>query len=282
MRVDVLAVLLVWACLACACSTARRGQADQSAGALTPSAAQTTADSIEMIELPSGEFVMGTGPEAGFQNGYPPHAVEIRTFRMSATEVTFAQYDAFARATDRDLPPDESWGRDERPVVHVAWNDIHAFIDWLNAGTGRRFRLPTESEWEYAARAGVTSLYPWGDSVDHGLVNNSVDAGTDTWAYTAPVGRFPANAFGLFDMLGNVWEWVQDCRHASYVGAPRDGTAWVDGDCDSRVARGGSWGSTSRGVQLAARAAAAEHFASMDLGFRLAEDARGKPEATAR
>jgi formylglycine-generating enzyme required for sulfatase activity len=157
----------------------------------------------------------------------------------------------------------------------VNWSDIHAFIDWLAAATDRQFRLPTEAEWEYAVRAGTTSLYWWGDDANHAMVNNSVNDGADTWEFTAPVGRLAANPFGLLDILGNVWEFVQDCRHPTYEGAPDDGSARLDGNCDSRVVRGGSWGSTSRGVQVAARAAASESFAAMDLGFRLAENARG-------
>jgi formylglycine-generating enzyme required for sulfatase activity len=238
----------------------------------TRATASEVARTIVMIDVPAGEFVMGTAPSAGFQNGYPPHAASVAAFRLGATEVTFAQFDAFARATGRALPPDEHWGRGPRPVIHVEWADAHAFIDWLSAGTGRRFRLPSEAEWEYAARAGTATLYPWGERVDHALVNNSVDEGADRWTYTAPVGGFPPNAFGLLDMLGNVWELVQDCRHATYEGAPADGSAWLDEPCESRIARGGSWGSTRRGVQPAARGAASEHFESMDLGFRLAED----------
>lgn len=227
---------------------------------------------LVMQDIPAGGFVMGTDPALGFQNGYPPHDVAIEAFRLAATEVTFAQYDAFAGATGRELPPDEGWGRESRPVVHISWNDAQAFVAWLNEGTGRRFRLPTEAEWEYAARAGTTSLYGWGDQVDHARVNNSVDEGPDRFAFTAPVGSFPANDFGLFDMLGNVWELVEDCWYPSYEAAPADGSARRDGACVSRVARGGSWGSTSRGVQIAARGAAGDQFASMDLGFRLAED----------
>jgi formylglycine-generating enzyme required for sulfatase activity len=246
------------------------GQAE--AGRQGPSDPAAVAAAIQMIAVPAGTFVMGSVPEAGFQNGTPPHRVSVAAFRLGATEVTFAQYDAFAVAAGRDRPPDEGWGRGSRPVIHVSWADIHAFIDWLNAASGRQFRLPTEAEWEYAARAGSTSLYSWGDSVDHARVNNSVDDGIDQWAFTAPVGQFEPNAFGLYDMLGNAWEFVQDCRHPTYEGAPADGSAWLAGACDSRIVRGGSWGSTSRGVQTAARGAASEYFESMDLGFRLAED----------
>jgi formylglycine-generating enzyme required for sulfatase activity len=265
---------LVGSALACAwlCVLASNAVAQESARRSEAPRAPEVAGTISMVTIPGGEFVMGTESSAGFQNGYPPRVVRISAFRLGATEVTFDQYDAFARATGRGLPADEQWGRGSRPVIHVGWSDIHAFIEWLNAGSGRRFRLPSEAEWEYAARAGSDRLYPWGDRIDHALVNNSVDEGTDRWAYTAPVGQFPPNAFGLHDMLGNVWEFVQDCRYATYDGAPEDGSARLDGPCDSRIVRGGSWGSTSRGVQPAARGAASEYFESMDLGFRLAED----------
>jgi formylglycine-generating enzyme required for sulfatase activity len=256
------------------CSVGDRLDGPRSDADGAPSAAALdVAESIAMVDIPGGVFVMGTEAADGFQNGTPPHRVALRGFRMSRTEITFAQYDAYARETGRELPPDETWGRGRRPVIHVSWSEVQGFIDWLNAATGRRFRLPTEAEWEYAARGGTTSLYWWGDEVDHTLVNNSVDDGRDVWQYTAPVGEMPPNPYGLLDILGNVWELVADCRHPDYIDAPADGTARLDGDCDSRIARGGSWGSTSRGVQVAARGAAAESFSSMDLGFRLVESA---------
>lgn len=233
--------------------------------------AQQVAKTITMVDIPAGTFTMGTESNVGFQNGWPPQTVTVPAFRLSTTEITFAQYDAFAQATNLALPPDEGWGRDSRPVIHVSWADAQAFIAWLNDNTGRRFRLPSEAEWEYAARGGATTLYWWGDKVNHASVNNSVSKGNEQWEFTAPVGQLPANPFGLYDILGNVWELVADCRHANYEGAPNDGSAWMDGECNSHVLRGGSWGSTSRGVQAAARAAAGEHFASMDIGFRLAE-----------
>lgn len=269
----VLAASSLTCALTCATGTHEAPKAQQ-----LSTEARDVAATITMIDVPAGEFIMGTDPSAGFQNGYPPHRVRIDGFKMSTTEVMFAQYDAFVRASGMPLPPDEQWGRGSRPVIHVDWDDANAFIDWLNAGTGRRFRLPSESEWEYAARAGTTTLHYWGDRADHELANNSVDAGRDRWPFTAPVGQFPANPLGLFDMLGNVWEMVADCRHSSYAGATADGSPRLDGPCDSRIARGGSWGSTSRGIQVAARGAAAEDFASMDLGFRLAEDADERPE----
>jgi formylglycine-generating enzyme required for sulfatase activity len=243
----------------------------QAPAAATADVAAALVQKIEMVDIPVGRFWMGTDGESGFQNGYPRHEVTIGAFRMGKYEVTFDQYDAFARATGRALPADEGWGRGDRPVIHVNWNDIHAFIDWLNQG-GRRFRLPSEAEWEYAARGGTTTLYWWGDEPDASHANASANTGADQWEFTAPVGRFPVNPFGLHDVLGNVWEIVADCRHPTYDGAPTDGRAWIDSDCDSRVVRGGYYGSIQRGMQVAARAAAGEHFDSMGLGFRLAED----------
>ena len=233
--------------------------------------AASVAASIQMIEVPGGKFIMGTPSETGFQNGYPPHEVSVKPFRMSKNEVTFAQYDAFARATGRPLPADEGWGRDDRPVIHVDWNDIHAFIDWLNQGAGRKFRLPSESEWEYAARGGTTTSYWWGNEPNPDFANTVANTGKDSWEATAPVGQFPANGFGLHDVLGNVWEVVADCRYPNYEGAPNDGSARLGGDCDSRIVRGGFYGSVHRGMQIAARAAVGEQFESMGVGFRLAE-----------
>jgi formylglycine-generating enzyme required for sulfatase activity len=235
-----------------------------------PSAVART---IAMADLPGGVFTMGVDASVGFQNGYPRHQVSVAPFRMGKYEITFAQYDAFARTTGRPLPADEGWGRGDRPVIHVSWADAEAFVDWLNTGSGRRFRLPSEAEWEYAARGGTTTLYWWGDQPDPSMANTAANTGKDNFENTAPVGRFPANPFGLYDVLGNVWELVEDCRKPNYQGAPTDGSAWVDDDCDSRVARGGTFGSVSRGMQVAARGAAGEHFDSAGMGFRLAEDA---------
>jgi formylglycine-generating enzyme required for sulfatase activity len=230
------------------------------------------AGQIAMAEIPGGAFIMGTSPQMGFQNGFPAHQVTVRPFRMGRYEVTFDQYDPFAAATGRPLPPDEGLGRGDRPVIHVSWADAQAFTAWLNAGTGRHFRLPSEAEWEYAARAGTTTLYWWGDKADQNMMNVSGVAGRDKWEATAPVGSFPANPFGLYDVLGNVWELVEDCRRPNYDATPTDGSAVEDHPCDMRVARGGSYANFTRGVQVAARAAAGEQFTSMGLGFRLAED----------
>ena len=234
----------------------------------TPAA---VAASMQMVDLPAGQFVMGTDPSVSFQNGFPAHRVRVSPFRIARYDVTFDQYDAFARATRRDLPVDEGWGRGARPVIHVSWNDAQAFITWLNERTGRHFRLPTEAEWEYAARGGTTTLYWWGNEPNPDMANTATNAGRDRFAYTSPVGTFPPNPFGLYDISGNVWQMTQDCRHGSYEGAPVDGRAWVDAPCDSRSVRGGGWAGIRRAMQVAARAAIGESFDSAELGFRLAE-----------
>lgn len=238
----------------------------------TPEAVAATFD---MADIPAGRYTMGTDPKVSFQNGFPPHTVNVPAFRMSRYPVTFDQYDAFARATRRPLPPDEGWGRDARPVIRVTWRDAQAFIEWLNGSTGRRFRLPSEAEWEYAGRAGTTTRYWWGDEPNPNYANTANNTGRDEWPYTSPVGSFPPNPFGLYDMAGNIWQFVEDCHHPSYDGAPTDGSAWTGGNCNGRIVRGGGYGGTRRAMQSASRAAMGETFSSAEVGFRVAETPRG-------
>ena len=234
----------------------------------TPAAVAAT---LDMVPIRAGRYMMGTDASVSFQNGFPPHAVSVPAFHLARYDVTFGQYDAFARATHRPLPVDEGWGRGTMPVMHVSWRDAQAFIEWLNHGTGRHFRLPSEAEWEYAARAGTTTLYWWGNEPDPDMANTATNKGRDHFVHTSPVGSFPPNPFGLYDISGNVWQMTQDCRHGSYEGAPVDGRARVDAPCDSRVVRGGGFGGIRRAMQVAARAAAGETYDSAELGFRVAE-----------
>ena len=136
---------------------------------------------------------------------------------------------------------DEGWGRGDRPVINVSWDDAQAFVGWLSQETGESYRLPSEAEWEYAARAGTETRYSWGDEIGTNRAN--CDGCGSQWddRQTAPVGSFPPNPFGLHDMHGNVGEWVEDCWNDSYRSAPADGIAWLSGDCDRRLSRGGSW-----------------------------------------
>ena len=205
------------------------------------------AEGPEMVVIPAGRFTMGSpSTEVGrFGDEGPTHVVTIaKSFAVSKYEVTFAEWDACVTAggCGRYRPADEGWGRGSRPVINVSWNDAKGYVAWLSQRTGQQYRLLTESEWEYAARAGTTTTYYWGNDIGRGNANCN-GCGTQ-WdgKQTAPAGSFKANSFGLHDMLGNVYEWVEDCWHDSYAGAPTDGAAWT-ANCTSasRVLRGGSW-----------------------------------------
>ncbi len=165
------------------------------------------------------------------------------------------------------------WGRDTRPVINVSWTDAREYAAWLSRKTGKQYRLPSEAEWEYAARAGSTTAYSWGPAIGRGNANcNGCGSQWDD-KQTAPVGRFAANRFGLHDMHGNVWEWVEDCRHETYAGAPRDGAAWTtSGDCSFRYVRGGAWLSNPRFARSANRLSLSSGNLSRgsDTGFRVA------------
>ena len=197
----------------------------------------------EMVSIPGGTFRMGDLSGEGRDTEKPVHSVTVSDFMLGKHEVTFSQWDACVAdgGCGRYRPDDEGWGRGNRPVIHVSWDDVQGFIDWLNDKTSGNIRLPTEAEWEYATRADSTTKYSWGNSISHNRAN-CIECGS-RWDddRTAPVGSFSANAWGLHDMHGNVWEWVHDCWNDSYVGAPSDGSAWASGDCNLRVVRGGSW-----------------------------------------
>ena len=229
----------------------------------------------EMVYIPGGTFRMGDLRGEGYDdNERPVHSVAVPSFRMGKYEVTFSQWDAcVADGGCSHRPDDEGWGRGNRPVIDVSWDDIQEFIAWLNRKTGGGYRLPTESEWEYAARAGSESLYSWGDEI--GVNQANCDGCGSQWDddRTAPVGSFPANAWGLHDVHGNVWEWVEDCWNNNYEEAPVDGSAWLSGFCGVRVVRGGSW---AEGFLRYLRSSYRGWFDRSkrlgNLGFRLARD----------
>ena len=230
----------------------------------------TGGEGPEMVVIPAGRFRMGDLSGAGDDEEKPVHGVVIAwPFALSKYEVTFEDYDRFTHPNKVD---DEGWGRGRRPVINVSWDDANEYAAWLSAETGKRYRLPTEAEWEYAARAGSTTKYSWGNDIGSNRANcYNVYCG-DRWEYTAPVGSFSPNAFGLYDVHGNVWEWVQDCWNNSYAGAPTDGSAWTSGDCSWRVFRAGSWFLEPRYQRSAYRLSYTRSLRSIDLGFRLAQD----------
>jgi formylglycine-generating enzyme required for sulfatase activity len=230
-----------------------------------------------MVVIPAGVFQMGDHQGSGEDDEKPVHEVHIaKSFAMGKYPLTFADYDRFAKATDRELPSDEDWGRDNRPVINVSWDDAVTYTEWLSEQIGQRYRLPTEAEWEYAARAGTETDYWWGEWKPKMANCGNLPLLTSlAGRKTSPASSFPANAFGLHDTAGNVWEWVQDCWHKNYEDAPADGSAWLaedDGDCAQRVVRGGSWLNGLQSVRSAFRNEGTPGERSSAIGFRLAQD----------
>ncbi|MBK1721452.1 SUMF1/EgtB/PvdO family nonheme iron enzyme [Thiocystis violacea] len=224
-----------------------------------------------MVVLEGGVFEMGYNSLSG-QDFSPAHRVSLRPFMIGVHEVTFQEYDRFARATGRSPPEDYGWGRGSRPVIGVTWEDARAYTRWLSEQTDRRYRLPSEAEWELAARAGTQSSFWWGYELEPDRAA-CFDCGTQ-WdnRSTAPVKSFPANPYGLYDTAGNAMEWVADCYTASYQGAPSDGSARLDGDCMTRVARGGAFNKPSSSMRSYVRARFVPETELNMLGFRVARD----------
>jgi formylglycine-generating enzyme required for sulfatase activity len=243
----------------------------------------------EMVVVPAGSFMMGTpAREVGHDdNEGPQRRITIaRPFAVGKYEVTFAEWDAcVAAGACKQNPDDERWGRDNRPVINVSRDDItKEYLPWLSRKTGKTYRLLTEAEWEYAARAGSTTRFHFGnDEKDLCSYGNVADLTAkeknkdwtvancqDGYVNTAAVGSFKSNAFGLYDMHGNVWEMVQDCFGDSYAGAPVDGSAVTHGDCTNRVVRGGSWIGNPLGVRSGSRFSITPDLRDNWVGFRLA------------
>ena len=255
----------------------------------------------QMVYIPAGSFRMGDIQGGGQSDEKPVHRVSVDAFLLGQTEVTVAQFRAFVKASSYKTEAEQGdgcyvyengiWNKrsnvnwrnpgfkqsSEEPVVCVSWNDTQRYIEWLSKKTGEQYRLPTEAEWEYAARAGSETKYSWGNTASHEYANYGTDSccdglakGKDKWKYTSPVASFTANAFGLYDMHGNAWEWTQDCWNGSYQGAPSDGTAWLSGNCSRRVLRGGSWNDVPNVLRSANRYYNATGDRGSYYGFRLA------------
>ena len=252
----------------------------QDTGDSAPSPGETFQDCDEcpkMVVIPSGSFRMGSpARERGPSDERPLHRVRIDyRFAVGVYEVTFAEWYACldAGGCGNHLPdiPDDSWDRENRPVINVSWEDAQSYVSWLSARTGNSYRLLSEAEWEYVARAGTETAYSWGDSIGVNRANCRGCGGAwDGKEQTAPVGSFSANAWGVYDMHGNVWEWVQDCYNDSYEGAPADGSAWESEECGTRVWRGGAWGSGPRASRSAHRYMSLPGFRFSSIGFRVA------------
>ncbi len=276
-------------------------------------------DCPEMVEVPAGTFQMGcaSGSDDCSDAERPVHDVDVASFALGKYEVTRTEFAAFVSATgheargcrvyvwqqrsfardrwDWESRDGASWRepgfrqRDNEPVVCVNWEDASAYVGWLSEETGEDYRLPSEAEWEYAARAGTTTRFYWGyGEGEHCVHANGADRTaertferqerrwpfsdcTDGTTRTALVGTFAPNAFGLYDMAGNVWEWVEECSHDNYAGAPRDGSAWTrGGNCDLGVLRGGAWTSSAAGLRSANRNRNFRGHRFVSWGFRVA------------
>ncbi len=245
------------------------------------------ADCPEMVVIPTGSFTMGS-PEREtdrYPNEGPQHPVSIRqAFAAGKYEVSKAQFGRFVAESGHsvgggcywwtgskfELDAAKSWRSpgyaqtENDPVACVSWEDAKAYTRWLSQKTGKTYRLLTEAEWEYAARAGTSTAYSFGDTITTQQANHS-----NTLERTVPVGSYPANAFGLHDMHGNVWEWTQDCWNANYNGAPSDGSAWTAGDCGPRVLRGGSWVNSPRNLRSAVRFGGPVGYRIINSGVRV-------------
>lgn len=273
------------------------------------------------VTVPGGTFRMGDGAGNGQKDERPVHEVRVATFRMGRHEVTLGEFRRFVAATGyrtdaergvghegcygRRAPDGAPWdtGRgwitgltwqspgypvtERHPVACVSWNDAQAYVEWLSRSSGHRFRLPSEAEWEYAARAGSTTTYPWGEDANAGCRQaNGRDltpwpdgghwdermACDDGHFAPAPVGSYAANRHGLTEMIGNLSEWVQDCRHDDYVGAPADGSAWIDGDCSQHLVRGGTFVYGPPGLRVANRVWNEPWYRVWYQGFRVVEE----------
>jgi len=223
----------------------------------------------EMVVVPAGEFMMGSEvvPIAYgdvFENEKPPHKVRIKSFAIGKHEVTQMQW----RWVMGKNP--SNFKGNNLPVEMISWIDAQKYVKKLSEITGKKYRLPTEAEWEYAARAGSTSIYPWGD--------NELEMLEYSWFSpklnkTRPVGLKSPNVFGLYDMIGNVEEWVLDCAHNNYIGAPSDGSAWIrNGDCSIRMLRGGYWDDPTLNARTATRNPQNKIAKSPFIGFRIVRD----------
>ena len=231
----------------------------------------------EMVVIPAGKFRMGclSDDDSCDDDENPIRDVQIpQPFALSRYEITFADWDACVSAGGCNgyRPNDEGWGRDRLPVINVSWKDAQRYLFWLSRQTSENYRLASEAEWEYAARAGTDTKYFWGDQIGHNRANCGPYSCGDAGLATSSVGAFEPNTFGLHDMHGNVWEWVEDCWNDNYHGAPSQGEVWKSGDCTKRVLRGGGWLSGAEDLRSANRTSRkiARRGSYSNFGFRVA------------
>ena len=226
----------------------------------------------QMIPIPAGKFRMGNASGLISPDEAPRHAVNVPAFAMSVYEITYAEYDVFAGATGRKKPDSSGWDRKTHPVTDVSWDDALAYTRWLSKQTGKKYRLPSEAEWEYAARAGTRGSFGWGTSKGSGNAH-CFDCGSDlSTNKPAKVGSYKPNPFGLYDTAGNLYEWVHDCYHRNYQGAPDDGSVWEGGDCSVRVVRGGAYRSPASSMRVENREKFPSGKGQYNVGIRIVRE----------
>ncbi len=224
----------------------------------------------EMVVIPAGGFMMGSPDDEDhrMEREGPRHRVMIaKPFALARFPTTFEEFDRFCGETGHPMPEDEGWGRGRRPVINVFRKDVLVYCEWLSGKTGKAYRLPSEAEWEYACRAGSDTAYSFGSEIDERQAHFDQDRKTGT---TSKVGAYPVNAFGIYDMHGNVWEWCEDCFHQSYEGAPTDGSPWTSRNKEIYIGRGGSWANEEKNLRSAIRGIGAPDERARTMGFRCA------------
>ena len=225
-----------------------------------------------MVRIPEGKFRMGASSGVISADEVPRHTVTIKSFMVSVYEITYAEYDKFAKATKRKKPGSSGWDRKTQPVNNVSWDDALAYTRWLTKQTGKKYRLLSESEWEYAARAGTTASFWWGRNAGSSNAHCFNCKSEYNTSKPAKVGTYKPNPFGLYDTAGNLFEWVHDCYHRDYKNAPTDGSVWEGGDCKVRIVRGGAYQSPASSMRVENREKFPSSRGQYNVGFRLARD----------
>ena len=222
----------------------------------------------KMVKLPKGRFLMGNIQSNGNPDEQPVHLVDINSFSIGAYEITFEEYDSYAKAVGKKLPDDSNWERANHPVINVSWHDAIAYANCLSLQTGHKYRLPTEAEWEYAARAGMNTQYSWGNKKSYNKANCSDCSSSAAKNQTMPVNSFKPNAFGLYNMQGNVSEWTCSEADNKYKGKEQQ-CIKKPNNKQFIIVRSGSWNSSAKEIRTSARARALPNERNNTLGFRL-------------
>ena len=237
--------------------------------------------------IPAGTGVVGGEELIPFKNHSPQHKViSTQEYAMGVAEITFAEYDAFCKSTFTHCPDDNGWGREDQPVINVSWLDAMDYTEWLSEQTNQIYRLPSEAEWEYAARGGTSTNYWWGDEYIQGIDHCDRDLGgcpegTEI-SKPGPAGRFKANSFGLFDVTSNLLEWVLDCYCSDHRRATNTMEARLDGNCGEKIFKGSSWLTAQPYVHIFTREGINSDYKSREIGFRVLREIKDPQNSVAQ